>query len=706
VSIADIIARRRTNNKRYRFTIIGSLGSNVLEYAPDGFANGEMRLVRNKTYRGLFRSISISELVFYKDGKELLQYYYEEYGVDAEVLLKVEKYTSTGYVNWVSLKLDFAVYEINDVSVTVQAVDDSFVEKLKNREDQEVNLLSTTSVDGDTLPAMTVGLEFVDTSIDNNSAWTCNPTGTTYPLHHTIPVQVTAGGDFTEAISPAQIADDKAGALFYESEHVRILNWSGSVVGSIDAVGSQTDDLSYSLILKIYDVDNVMTYSKLLGHTTGNASISFNYTIDLQVTLNEGDSVVLQGEWTTSGDVADYTITYTNCTPAVNESYDGLIAGDVPAWGIYEAFKRTIGLITGVDDCLYSEKFGRTDLGYASDGTLLHIIKGKQLRTNVDSVPIKLKDLFTSVNAMYNIGLGYVNGKVRIEDVSYFYNDTVILDISYKVTNEIISKSVAPDLIYKDISAGYAKYGKKEVLSGFEFNTKASYTSEVKSVTTPLNIISLYRADGTSVVRLQHDDDLSKDVDGDNDLFFLKSTRNLGGNLWIETDEQFSSIQGTVYADKSINLDLTPARNIRRWGNVLTPGFIKSTGKLRWQNTDNNNNLVTQKTTETTAVTEAADIDYTSLEAPIYYAERYKLTVPLTNDEINTIFTNPNGLIRLSDTKAGWIDELIVNNDTNDVQMTLIRKYDEIEAAPYVLDQAGNKLLDQSGSYIKQQIYT
>ena len=675
---ADIIAARYGIDKKYLFTIEATGFSQVLNYAPDNFYNGKMRLVRNKTYRGMVRYISFGVLVFYKDGKDILSNFYEAYGTEYDVFLKVEVYEGGVPTLYVNLKLDFSTYKNGDISVRIQAVDTSFTELIKNREDIKVNLFSTTSIDGVALTDFPNGLNLIDTSINKTADWSLG-TGTPDPIHI---IPITLGtSTFSEAQNSGTVINSNAGAFFYNCINPSPLVLDIGINGTMGFVGDPPYLVdTYTAYLYVYDSNNNRTQSFLIGEVTGdsataNTAIALSKIISL--TVNPGDSLILQATW---GALTNEQLTYNTVPISLSESLIGLPVKTIRAFAVYDAFLRVVQQLTGVDDCLRSDTFGRTDTPihtYSADGIILHLLKGRFLRDNSEMpFPVSLKDLFESINSIYNIGLAVESGNVvRIEKIDYFFQNTITLDISDIVTPEITTIEVSPEDIYKQIQVGFDKFGnQKDVtndVSNIEFNTKATYTTEIKSVTTGLNIISKVRGDSTDIIKLANDTDLAKNASGDNDLFFLKSVRDTSG-FKVETDEQFSSIIGAPYGTKTLNLDLSPARSLLRWGDIIHAGL--KIGTIRWQNTDNNYKLSTQKTTETVPVTERADIDYSVLAPPIFKAEKIKVTVALTFTQINTIFENPNGLIKISADKQGWIDEMIVNNKDNMVELTLIRQ--------------------------------
>ena len=192
------------------------------------------------------------------------------------------------------------------------------------------------------------------------------------------------------------------------------------------------------------------------------SAVAFSKSINL--TINSGDSLVLQATW---GALTDEYITYDSIPVSLIESLPGLSVKTIRAFEVYEAFLRVVQQLTGVDDCLRSDTFGRTDTPihtYSTDGIILHLLKGRFLRDNSDMpFPVSLKDLFESVNSMYNIGLAVESGNVvRIEKIDYFFQNTVILDISDIVTPEITTIEVSPEDIYKQIQVGFDKFGNQK----------------------------------------------------------------------------------------------------------------------------------------------------------------------------------------------------------------------------------------------------
>jgi len=674
--VSDILDRRPAINKQFRFTLSYGGTDTVLDYAPDGFANGQTKIVRNKIYRGLFRTLAVNELTFIADGRSILETLYDTDGVDAECYLNVERFINNEYVFYASLKLDFATYKKDSVSVKIQAVDASILEKVKNRDTTVINLKSLVSLDGETIADFPVGLHFDDTNIDNNASWNRNASGATDTPAHVLPITIITS-DFPEAKTPDNFPNDKAGACFYESSHSRKLKFSGTVAGNINPIQTGNGNPEYWLVLDVYDINGTKIAGYTLGYvyTTDNSgTLTVNIDFEQTVTINKGDSVVIQANWDVIGDDStNYECIYQTITVDLNETYQGTPDKEVPAYGIFEAFYRAIQILTG-SELFYSELFGRVDTPqpYQQDGYIMHLIKGRALRTIDNDFPITLRDLFLSVNSVLNIGMGYENGKFVVERINHFFNWTTTLDVSDRVTEDILEESAAPDLIYKNVTVGYGKFGKDKENSGYEYNTKSEFSTPIKSVTTSLNLISKYRADSTSIIRLMNDKDLSNNAEGDNDIFLIKSFRDTDNKLKARTGKDMDLVEGSVYAENSYNLEITPKRNLINWGNIITVG-LPAGSVIRWQHTESDVDLCTRVLPTDDKVCERADQNYYDLEHPLYSANRYKFKIPLTIDEVNTIFDGQNILIDIGNGKSGVIDTLTIDNDTNEAEFTLIK---------------------------------
>lgn len=180
---------------------------------------------------------------------------------------------------------------------------------------------------------------------------------------------------------------------------------------------------------------------------------------------------------------------------------------------------------------------------YGSDGEIGFVTKGLYFRDNAgytnDTIPVKPQDLFDALSGMFRLGLGFekiLDGgllvdKVVIEAFDYFFPSTVVLDISDKLRSENIEKHVIADMFYKSVDAGYNKFDYDNNAGLFEFNTKNSWTTIIKSVFNDLKKVVKYRADGQGMRLIMlapgaDGYDATKDVKGDSDIFLIDALRD------------------------------------------------------------------------------------------------------------------------------------------------------------------------------------
>jgi len=668
--------------KEYRFFLQNPSFGRIEVMQPDGWADGETTYSRHKIYKSVLRSVSTNELTFYKKGKEFLQNVYEAEGIDAECLMTVTKLnkSTNNYDSYPSAgKIDFSTYIIDEIGAKVGTVDDNFHEKTINRDSTELNLFNTKSIDGYEIAlAIEQSVVFPDTNIINDANWDESGISVT-DIIHIVPLLIDASTFPSEARTPTTGSaniDKKTGAYFQSATRYYIL----TLAGTIDYTAIGSPDLSWEIV-HLNSADVVQSRTGI-GTVSGAGIGTVNYSIIL--TLATGDSVNMQG--TRSGGTS---VRYGGGAHTINETYIGSPAQTSKSFPYYEAFLRLSQLIHGKENPFYSEYFGRTDTPltiYAADGELGHLIKGIYIRIGTGTeeypLPLSFKGLFESLSSIFNLGMGIetIGGeqKIRIENIDYFFNSTIVLDISERIRTQDIQKSVIPERFYKSLSFGFNKFTYEEQYGMLEFNTKSTWSTVIKSVFNELKKIGKYRADSQGMRTLLNfassaDYEPTKDVKGDDDIFLIDIVRD-GSDFLARTNEGFDYIGGSVYGGQSFNLNYTPARSLRRWGEFIS-GFLrkKENTYLNWQNSDKNTTLVTRLATEIVNVIENADILVNDLGTPLLINEKYTLEVPLTTAELNLIDSDPNQLIKIDSDKYGWILEMKTKNKGGMTNLELIR---------------------------------
>lgn len=669
--------------KDFRFTLSeASEGTLILYHSPSGWNKSETTYTRHSTYKSVLRNTSTNELTFYKEGRDFIKNVYENSGIDANITFTVEKLSKTTYEYEAypsANKVDLSTYMVNEVGVSVQLIDTQFKEKLINRDSTEVDILKRVTIEGLNVALFTVDeVTMPDTSIDLSDTATVDDNMVT-DGDQVIGITAVTNADFTEMQVPTgSTINTIAASFFKESTRPRIVHLTGD--NNIDIWGTYAN----FTIVHLDGSGNVLNnYGINESNYTGADPKSDTITLNVFITLAEDDSLVFQVNFTgtrllISGEII------------VSEIYTGSPETDLLAYPYYETFLRIGQLITDTDNPFKSDYFGRTDTPlttYGSDGEIGFITKGIFFRSstggNSYTIPLKLKDTFESLSNIFRLGLGVetIGGvdKFVIEDLDYFFDSTVVLDIEDKLRVEDIEKSVIPEMFYKSCETGFNKFTYEFNAGLMEFNTKASWTTIIKTVFNDFKKIVKIRGDGQAMRAImlaptEDDYDSTKDVKGDSNIFLIDALRDGAGGFIARTDEGFDYVGGSVYASSSFNLMYSPARNLRRWGADIKAGLIHALNTyLRWQSTEKNTTLESRLTTETLTVKENEDILVNDLTANRWYNEKYTIKAPLTTAQLNAVDANPNGLVKLSTDKYGWILSLKTSNEDGMTEMELLR---------------------------------
>jgi len=699
--------------KQFKFVLstTNPVATKTLKFAPKGWNESELTFIRDKFYKGVMESYSTNELTFVKDGMAFIQSGYETYGIDYEI--KIDIYllinSTFQYQLYFSGKLDLSTYKIDSIGVTCEIIPTGFQTTVLNRDDIEVDMMSTKYIGGGdgsmeylstvwekvTLPAYqaTQNAEWIVQTEDLEEISLANN-------HYPAVINNLSEWEIAE-INDQTFAPVSSGAQY-------IFNSAGSY--TVDLIGLIRVDVYWisgeeGSEIEILIKQNAITIQSYTNATT-DPDTSYEMTVNVTgLSLVATDKISIEATITPKDDgLGNYgTIEFIYVNGIVKmfrEVGTVLPSISAPMFYIYEAFVRTIQLTSGVSQPFYSEFLGRVDSvpeSYLADGagSLMAITNGLWLRefiANNTQLSFSLKDLFKTINAIHNIGLGFENGKVRIEEEKYFF-DVVenpefgtdgkywkvnqILDLSMWLNNEMISKEVLPDWYANEISGGYGKFEYENFQGLKEFNTQSKWAIPIKSVKSTLDLKSEYRADTQGVNKLREKPFATfptEDVSGDSDIFIFDVKRDGTPPIifTVKTDEDFESVSGGIDPAQCYNLNFTPRRNLERHGNRLNSMRLAAGDEIQWLKSDKNTKLVTRKPGESDKA-ENGDILASTLTPGYWIAEAYNFEAPVTELTVTALQANPRGVIKIAADKWGWILEVQTNNETEKGTFKLLR---------------------------------
>jgi len=137
------------------------------------------------------------------------------------------------------------------------------------------------------------------------------------------------------------------------------------------------------------------------------------------------------------------------------------------------------------------------------------------------------------------------------------------------------------------------------------------------------------------------------------------------------TTEDFDTVNGVDDITTPINLNLTPARVIHRWGQWIKVGLMKNLGQtltidigfgpvtsffptyIKFNKSEVLNSLSTVRSDESIEIFENQDIDPNNFDDPIFTGDTIEVLADLTYQDIKSIEENPDERIDVPDEISG-----------------------------------------------------
>ena len=657
-----------------------------LDFAPDGWDNDEYFLQRDLQSFGVFRKFTVGELMFVKDGRDYLLNAYEAQGVNMEVTLTVLENTPSGTqrTRFVG-KVDGSTAKRTELSFNCQIKDGSFTDLVLDRAKTEINLNNPLSIDNESIGYfVTDDIIMPELTITQTANWTARDTTEVLTESHSLQVTL-INGEYPEAQSTVNLFD-----VFFDAATVDYLNstFEFDVVAEINETAPLSD---FTINFYLEKINGGAT--DILFSDSYNSVGQYPYTKHLFDTITAldivtGDKLKFRAEFdvTSGGASIQYTsIQYNLKTPFLTieqSTFKGAL--------YFDAFERIIEAYTGNSGRFKSSIFTVGDaLKYLGVFTTGREIR-KQTGLN-NTFPLSLDNAFTSLQRIYNLGLGVelVEGveKVVIEEMAYFFNSTIILDISDRIAPETITKEYFKELAYNRITAGFNSFDYGTLGGVYEFNTNSKFTTCLKNVDKQLDLVSPYRADMSGYLALVQESAQNRDVSGEADVYIIDVEAS-GADYIVKTvADNFED-----YSNRDIlfNVELSPSRIIRRWGSYIR-GFLEKykTNPLIYQTSEKNNKL------DYGGIAETDNIIVSDLTAPLWHCEIFTIEVPALENDITAINANMYGLVKLTATEYGWILSYKSKNENRKSEFTLLRCNTD-----FVTPETSNRILTGNNEFI------
>lgn len=659
----------------YRFTL--RTPDSAITFGTENVRNWkdiEPGLTQNDTYKFIFRKFT-NTFEFTGFARQLIIQAIDNYGFDADVFLTIEV-GNDNKERWsfeeiaVGLKADVSEIEIGELFCSVNFADNEFEALLMDNDDKKTNIDITESFNGVALPEIQskrirlhdrtlVFNSQILTENDESQHVTTTPAGLTLPCN----VKYKSDDNFKYVISGYNLDTPGTKEFYLQSDINRTIAFNFKFDFDIRAdVGFTT--ARWKLVLRqtsTIPAETIICSSVGYGGSYNNLSVGaayMNINEEYNTTINilEGESLELF-LFIDISSFLTYTFLRVNELSIFGTSNEYFDATTVECILPHELFSQLVAIYTGQENAFYSDFFGRTELGYESDGVgaYMALLNGKMLRGfpfGECQFNTSLKEAFEALDSIFCLAgtIETIGGQKRfkIEPYESLLTSSVIVKLGDMLSE--VERRVNDKMLIGEINVGYKELEFEELNGLYNFNGQFNFRTPLTIEGEKLDIVSKWIAGDVAIEltrRQTYELNPSKDFRFDKDIFIIDAKYvNNESPLIPITNEGFTKIEGIYAPEKAYNLNLSPKRNLLRWGWFISGCLTSKTSeKIIFTGGPNNPDLITQKTGEDEII-ESADVIVSDFVRPVMLADMFTIAeARLTKEQWNAIEQSRGGLI-------------------------------------------------------------
>lgn len=671
-----------------RFTLSNTIEGNHTISDPDGWKEIKLKLDRDKEYHSLVEIVELP-LIFYRSsdlvdgGYDYITNVLQTQGIDAQIGISIESSEDDGdtyetfFQGLLLLETKKDISDAESYKLECNIARTSLWSKFFSRKSQDVNLNSSTSLDGDSLTAVhDIDLSLPSQKIRSYYMAYMDKTAGFPGLDG---VEVTDTNDYVQfdwnivtigevekkfslpigsnAVQPVNILELKYAGSYTFEVTIDIADFS------LQGTGPQVYPSTYLEIYFKVDTDTATAFTKT-DLTTIFAPLRTRYTFSQTITIDyQGANISIYGVRSNND---HFYISYqqyntvesidilNNISITANTIYDSTATD---AFLLRDAAESILSKIVGRNNVLYSDYLGDTANGCASN---FAIMKGLHIRgysMNDKPMTMSFEDWWNGANPIFNLGLGYeiIAGTeyIRIEHKGYFYDSMPSLTLDYVGG---IVKTYDKDSIFKSIEIGYEKWAAESDSGVDDPQTKHTYNTRFKIIGKDEKVLSRFIAASLAIEQTRRNRiELGKDWRLDEDIIIIALSAD-SSPYQPETDAEFTGITDLLNSDTRYNIRLTPARNFERWKPFFN-GCLQVYVAEYYKFASGEGNIKTVSTgigtCDSGTLAENQDIAITN---SFYHShDQYEFEDDLTFEDYKTIRDNPTKAVLVSNTNANHV---------------------------------------------------
>jgi len=659
---------------RFRFTLSNTIAGSVVVSEPGGWDTAVLKLERNEDYHSLVEFYDQPMLFYGQDGRynggiEYIREIEKSQGPDAQVtiLVEISEDDGTTYETMFSGLLDItSIKETDFYKLESGVIRNDFWQKFINRKSTDVDLSSTTDLDGSArtnpgsytlnLPSQSIRQSYYAQQ-GTDVVYTAVPAGQygVMSLDTISKDEIKERFDYPSTNSSTEPFETFIVALagsYYIDAHI-YANDGGTYPTSSSSITSV--DVYIKLVQSGVTTRTAFTRAT---HGTNPTTGYTDFTYTNTVTLNVGDSITFYFKNTSGGPAtfqwikffsnyiqidADTTYTDTTCD----------------AFYLIDSATSIVSKLVGQNSPITSTFLNSACGKYALTTGLL--VRGYPIASK--PFQMSFDDWWAGANPILNLGLGYTSisgtNYIEIEKKEDFYNPTTILNLDY--VNKI-ERSYDTKYIFKNIEIGYQKWSAESDSGVDDPQTKRKYRTRFKTVGEDISILSKFYAASLGIEQTRRNRaEINKDWRLDNDIMIIalkSSDRTIP-----EKSENFTSVTGLTNYTTRYNIRISAGRIFRNWLKFFN-------GCLNWYTSNDDfyfasgeGNYDMTSTLSTTAdcpgdgvsFSEKQDIDSGAGNSFMFIPIVYEFEHPLTWNEYKVMRTYRKNAIGVSRTNTGHV---------------------------------------------------
>lgn len=592
---------------RWTLTDLATLNHEVLTNDPLGWEAGTYSIRRSEDYKGAFHQYT-TNFKFHCNGggKQFIDAVYHEQDIDGriDILIEYDCDGSGAYDTLFNGTLNLASYKTENDYTTVNIESTDLLTKLYSRDEVNVDMEGAVSIGGQPItPLRTTQVALQPVVLDFKSEFLIY-NGYVYEeealyksidLHESFFCHNTSllRSDWTETVPWAEFSTmgtDKDVTSFQRSQVQYVLKMNTPAItfpqtvkytvdfkGIFEDVQLSADKhtrkvkeyqlrLLYGIKAPFTNMNEKLIYSGY-ANTGGGYEISpFTDNFDTTITptytgnidLNPGDEIYLVWylNYHPQDNLTNVKVKWTyNESRFTIEGKTSYRSTETKSVLVHDAFMQVVDAIADSDNNFRSDFLGRTDSQkrtYTQNGcgSLLALTNGLNIR-ELYNKPLyhNFKGLFDAIDCIYNIGLGYTDGKIRIEPLSFFFDNTTRI-ISLPFVNRYELKADNPKYINK-IQIGYSKWQAEFNGGLYDPNAKHEYSTIISSAKTTFIKLCDYITSSFSIEftrRKNVNIAPTEDWRYDNDNFILAVKAGIQANATFEAFGNMITLEASVTA--------------------------------------------------------------------------------------------------------------------------------------------------------------